>query len=159
MGVNVRVVENTKLAGMKALADRIARLGRAQVLVGIPEGKTEADGTSLALVAAVNEFGSADGRIPERPAFRRGLGSAGARAAYRRLNQRNLKRVADGTMDGRAALGQLGLLGVSLVQREIRDGHFTPNAPSTIARKGSDKPLVDSGQLIGGISFKIEGAT
>lgn len=30
-----------------------------------------------------------------------------------------------------------------LVQETIKEGEFSPNAPSTIKKKGSDKPLID----------------
>ena len=34
-----------------------------------------------------------------------------------------------------------------LVQETIKEGEFSPNAPSTIKKKGSDKPLIDTGHM------------
>ena len=41
------------------------------------------------------------------------------------------------------------------VQHQMVEGEFVPNAPSTIRKKGSDKPLIDTGQLRQGVSYKI----
>ena len=41
------------------------------------------------------------------------------------------------------------------MQHQMVEGEFVPNAPSTIRKKGSDKPLIDTGQLRQGVSYKI----
>jgi hypothetical protein len=147
-----RIVQDTNFAGLQALAKRL-RAGTASVLVGVPAGKTEADGTSIAEIAAWNEFGTAT--APERPAFRR-LGEARHRADFIRLNAANLIRIAEGRMTEEAALGQLGAVAAGKVKQEIADGDFVPNAPSTIAAKGSSKPLIDSGQLRQSITWELD---
>lgn len=54
---NVRVIRDTKGAGLDALMRRLGR-GEHRVLVGVPAGAgNEENGTSLAQVAAVVEFG------------------------------------------------------------------------------------------------------
>lgn len=149
----VRVVQDTKFAGLEALAKRMRSL-KSTVLVGVPKGATEADGTPMALVAAVNEFGSSDGRIPERSFLRAGIRRG--RPVFRRLNESSLKAIVSGTMSEQVALGRLGLAAVAAIQNEIVNGSFEPNAPSTVARKGSDKPLVDTGSLRQSITFVID---
>lgn len=55
----------------KYIADLLNRLGTPGTLrVGYLEDATYPDGTSVALVAAVNEFGSPAKGIPPRPTFR-----------------------------------------------------------------------------------------
>lgn len=44
---------------------------------------------------------------------------------------------------------------VGYVQDQITNGEFEPNAPMTVQRKGSDHPLIDTGQLRRGISYVI----
>lgn len=151
--MSVRVVKDTGGAGVKAIAKRL-RAGRHAVLVGIPAGKTEADGTSLALVAASNEFGVPSKNIPERPAFRRGIQRH--RDQFRELNKRTLPMVADGRMTEEHALGLLGQAGAAAIKQEITEGNFAPNAPGTIRRKGSDKPLINSGALRQGITYVLD---
>lgn len=153
MSATFRVIEDTKFAGLEALAARLRSL-KSTVLVGVPAGATEADGTSMAMVAAVNEFGSGDGRIPERSFLRSGI--LRGREIYRRLNYYSIRRIIEGKMTEATALARLGLAGVAAVQRQITDGNFVPNAPSTIRAKGSDKPLIDSGALRQSITYIID---
>jgi len=40
------------------------------------------------------------------------------------------------------------------MEKNIRDGDFTPNAPYTIALKGSDEPLIDTGAMINSIKVR-----
>ncbi len=151
--MSVTVVRDTKGAGIRALKQRMGSLGAYQVMVGVPAGKTEEDGTSLALVAAVNEFGSQDGHVPERSFLRAGIREN--LAEFKRMNEVTLKALANGRTTEGHALGLLGELAKSKVQDKIGRGPFTPNAPSTIAKKKSEKPLVDSGNLRQSITYEI----
>jgi len=54
-------------------------------------------------------------------------------------------------------LSGLGTRAVSLVQKNIRDGDWEPNAPLTRAIKGSAKPLMDAGHLVASITYRVEG--
>ena len=40
-----------------------------------------------------------------------------------------------------------------------RPGHWAPNAPSTILKKGSSKPLIDTGAMMGAIRYEATQAT
>ena len=42
-----------------------------------------------------------------------------------------------------------------LIQRKIVDGTFEPNAPSTIRKKGSSRPLIDTGRMRQSVNFII----
>lgn len=52
---------------------------------------------------------------------------------------------------------RLGVVSVADVQAAIIDGPWAPNAPATIKRKGSARPLIDTGQLRQSIRAVIEG--
>lgn len=55
-------------------------------------------------------------------------------------------------------LSGLGARAVSLVQKNIRDGAWEPNAPLTRAIKGPGaKPLMDEGHLVASITYRVEG--
>ena len=54
------------------------------------------------------------------------------------------------------ALSVLGMALVGDVQQRIRNRIPPPNAPYTIARKGSDVPLIDTGRLRQSIDFVVE---
>ena len=61
--------------------------------------------------------------------------------------QRKLKEVITGKLAPAAALDQLGQEFTGMVQKKIRAGPFTPNAPSTIKQKKSSRPLIDKGHM------------
>lgn len=54
------------------------------------------------------------------------------------------------------ALDALGVAIKGLVQTEIVDGGFTENAPSTIKKKGSDKPLIDTGTMRQSVNYVVK---
>lgn len=56
------------------------------------------------------------------------------------------------------ALSLLGEYSVGLIKQRIADGIPPPNAPSTIRRKKSSKPLIDTGQLRNAITYTVERA-
>lgn len=113
------------------------------------EGLDEAGGRSTDItvgeVAVVNEFGSADKRIPERSFIRSTTDDQ-----RRRVNAM-IKRfkvvVIAGFFPAKKALGIVGAYMKDRIQNKIVMLKNPPNAPSTIARKGSSNPLIDKGQL------------
>lgn len=112
------------------------------------------EGADLVVIAATNEFGSADGRIPER-SFLRSTIAENSDAYFQAL--------ADGinsTMNGRGStvttvFRRIGTKVVGDVKTKIRDLRDPKNAASTIAKKGSSNPLIDSGRLRASIDFKV----
>ena len=109
---------------------------------------------TVAQVAAINEFGSSDGRIPER-SFMRSAVDANQKKIERTVEKLTTK-VVDGEMTEKKALGVLGALVQSLMRKRITEGVPPPNAPSTLAHKGSGKgTLVDTSQMINAIDFEV----
>ncbi|SUD77880.1 hypothetical protein [Pseudomonas putida] len=141
---------------MKDLAKRLEREQR--VLVGVPEGSgSYEDGLTIATVAAVNNFGSADGRIPARPFLQPPIEDGAP--MYRRLAEVMLPRVLSGEMEMRTLLEQMGNLAEGHVKQYITDLRVPKNADSTIANKGSDNPLVHDGHLRQSIRYVIDDST
>lgn len=64
--------------------------------------------------------------------------------------------VIGGTMSEQRLFELVGLLLKSKIQDYARDLNSPPNHPYTVERKGSANPLVDSGDMIGAISYKVE---
>lgn len=145
-------ISGTGFQGVARLADRMRRLADARVLVGVPKGKETADGESLALRAARVEFGA--GNSPERPFLRGGI-----RAATPKLKAQAAglaKAVADDRMAPDTAAELLGASAAGEVKQYMTGPHFVPNAPSTIAKKGSSQPTIDSGQLRQAVTHTVE---
>lgn len=123
---------------------------RKQLAIGYPIGTKGTstnypDGTSVLLVAAANNFGAPSRGIPARDFMDKGAVSALektgpiAEALIPALNAGKI------TMD--QVLAKLGPVAVAAFQQAIIDFDEPPNAPSTIAAKGSSNPLVDTGLL------------
>jgi len=72
--------------------------------------------------------------------------------------ERLIGQVVEGKISGRAALETIGGYVVTHVQAYMVDLKTPPNAPSTIARKGSSNPLIDTGQLKDAITWRVVGA-
>lgn len=53
------------------------------------------------------------------------------------------------------ALARIGVWIVGQIQKRIADGIAPANAPSTIEKKGSDTPLIDTGQFRSSITSKV----
>lgn len=114
------------------------------------------DGTSVAYVMAVNELGYvADGGqeiIPARPHIQ--LAAHNCLPGARKIAEWGIIAIAQGTETPDAVMGKIGLHLEGEIVKSIRDGGWQPNAPSTIAKKGFDKPLIDSGLAWQSVSSK-----
>ena len=54
------------------------------------------------------------------------------------------------------AAAKAGNYGASEVKKGIVSGkNFAPNHPYTVAKKGSSKPLIDKGDLIGSVTYEV----
>jgi hypothetical protein len=114
------------------------------------EGETYDDGLTTLQVAVFNEFGTKD--IPMR---------AHVRAAYdedvdnlARLSAVEYGKVVDGTQTAQQAIARLGEYHTGVIQKKIKEGPFKENAPATIAKKGSDRPLIDTGAMIQAVTHE-----
>lgn len=152
--MGVAVLKDTGGRGVAALNSRLRSLARSQVLVGVPRGPARADGASMALVAATVEFGRPEVKQPERPFLREGIRSAQPR--LRELARNGARAVTDGVMEPDAALGLLGVAAAGEIKAYMAGPHFAPNAPATIAKKGSDQPTIDTGALRASITHVVE---
>lgn len=150
--VSVKVLKDIDPKALDRLRQRLVGDNRV-VNVGVPEGKREEDGTPVAMIAAVHEFGSPSQGIPERPFLR--VAVQRNRQKYVRLNRINLVKMLRGQAAVEQALGQLGEMAKGDVQTEIRSGDFAPLKPATIKRKGSSRPLIDTGQMVQSIAWEL----
>lgn len=130
----------------------LERLSKLEVQVGFQAGeKTYEDGTDLVDVAAYNEYGTSD--TPPRPFMKQSFENheGELQKACDRVNQTLNK---GGTAE--VGLKELGVFVKGLVQSEIVDGGFAPNAPSTIEKKGSAQPLIDTSTMRQSVNFVIK---
>lgn len=125
------------------------------VLVGVRADAGEHEDLTMVELAAVHEFGSEAAGVPERAPIQRAFADMTKLKAMK-------EKIAKGILEGKITKAQgmeiLGQWGASEIRRVITEGAGVtpPNAPDTAARKGSDRPLVDTGRLINAYSYKVE---
>lgn len=133
----------------------LKKLEQLEVQVGYWRGeKTYEDGAELVDIAAYNELGTST--IPARPFMRQSFENheKGLQNACDEVNA----KISNGST-AMQALETLGNFGKALVQNEIRNGEFEPNAPATIRKKKSEHPLIDTGYMRQNVDFKIKKRT
>lgn len=104
-----------------------------------------------AQIAAWQEFGTS--RIPARPFFRNAIAEKSERWA-KVLG----KAVVATEYDIKTALEMTGEVIQSDIQQSITETNSPPLAPSTVKKKGFDKPLIDTGEMQRAVAYRVDGA-
>jgi hypothetical protein len=152
--------------GLADILKETEKLKSMCVKVGVTEdvgSQTTEGGATIAQIASWNELGvlgppmsqHGGGKwfIPPRP-FIRGFAD-GKREQIAKTLEKLGGLVSGGKLKAAEAMARLGEYGQSGVKSYIRNGAFTPNADSTIAKKGSSKPLIDNGTLRNSIRYQV----
>ena len=108
---------------------------------------------TVAQIAAANEYGRGD--VPERSFMRSAMDEHGGE--LKKFIKKLTTKILDGKMSKTQALGLVGERVKTWFQSKIDENIPPPNAASTIARKGSDHTLVDTGQMRGSVEWEIRG--
>ncbi len=136
----------------RRLRDIAQAVGRGGTLsVGFLENARYPDGTPVAMVAAIQDFGAPRANIPPRPFFRNMVAAKQdewprAIADLIVANDYDIEKSLH--IAGEAIAGQL--------RESIVNTNTPPLAPSTIARKGFAKPLIDTSHMINSIDHEVE---
>lgn len=129
----------------------LKKLEQLEVQVGYWSYGDAYGGTNPIDVAVYNELGTST--IPARPFMKQSFENheSDLQGACDTVN--NL--ISNGST-AEQALVTLGNFCKALVQEEIVNGGFEPNAPSTIEKKKSKRPLIDTGTMRQSVDFKIK---
>jgi len=169
-------------ARLKTMAAKLG--GRRELHVGFLEGSTEADGTSLPMVAFIQEYGAPRAGIPPRPYFRRMIAKHKAEwpgQVAKLVKARDYDAVAALESMGEVISGELRasiaalqsppLSKTTLMLRKMKKADPTLRDRMTYAtvieaRRRvaagksyagvSTKPLVDTGVMLNGIGHEVE---
>lgn len=169
-GLRVNVKNTVDLKKIQALAKKAA----ANILVGIPSGEIhvptfhknaegeyktyegknveEAEPIETAELAKMLTYGTSS--IPPRPFLEEGIRSKAGE--LKKAIEGEAKKVLNG---GQANWNKVGTMAVGAVNEFVRGDYYktnVPNSPKTVEYKGSDKPLIDGGNLIQSVHFIVQ---
>lgn len=128
-------------------------------------GKKHAKGkpASLAMIARILNYGTApqfkpDGsnqqRIPPRPFMQTMVSEYGD--YLQKVAVAEAKKIVNGTGNSGDFFKRVGVFAKGALQRSMmRSELYAPNAPSTIRRKKSSRPLIDTGTLIRSVDYEV----
>lgn len=147
-------IEHKPGKGGEKLEAVIKELDRKQLKVGYFPTSRYPDGKPVAGVAVVQELGSVSRRIPPRPTFKPAI--AGSRQMQRDATAASVRRAVAGTQTVEQGLDQLGASVVGEIQKAISELTEPELKDPTIARKGHNKPLIDSAQMLQAVTYVVE---
>jgi hypothetical protein len=134
--------------------------GRGGTLkVGFLEGAKYPDGTPVAMVAAIHNFGAPSRGIPPRPFFTNMITQHSAewpddiKSQLFNVVGRNYHIQRSDIV---TVMNRMGALIKGQIQQSIRDTNAPPLAPATVRRKGFDKPLIETSHMINSVAFEYE---
>lgn len=143
-----------KITGLQQAQDAIQKelakiAGNKFVLVGIHEdaGMAEGEEFTMATLGAVQHYGN--DRIPARRWL--DVGVEEGTKEYLEIIQEG---IASGESQERT-LEKVGASAAGYAQQYMRDLKNPPNAPSTIKKKGSANPLIDTGRLVQSVTYTV----
>lgn len=113
---------------------------------------SENDNLPHACVASLQEEGSE--KIPPRPFMRVGL------KQEVKSDPKVFDAIIQAVTSGRSALSAAKTSSpalVAMLQKVMNEWSSPPNAPRTVAEKGFNNPLIDTGELRDSIQVKVEG--
>ncbi len=149
---------------LKSMKDQVIEAGwfeSARYQAG-KDVSPEIVGMSVARVARINEFGATIKRgkakivIPSRP-FMRGA-YAKIKAKRQEVQKKIAKQIIEGKIKPEQAFIQIGLFMEGEIVDSIKNGGWEANAPSTVKRKGFNKPLIHTGQMWQAVASKVSTA-
>jgi hypothetical protein len=124
--------------------------------VGIPSGIQYEDGTDVAFVAAIHEFGAPAANIPARPFIMPTV--AEQKDKWTNTIAKSIPKVVMNQMTAFDVLDLVGMQAAADIQTKISTIYSPALSPITIRRKGSSKPLIDTGLMMASVRNAVNEA-
>ena len=136
--------------GMESLEKKLSEIKKRQIAVGFPKGKCQAypDGTSVIDVATQHVFGIG---VPERNFME--MAEKGIRKKTKPILRAIYK--SDNQTEVGSLQNMAGQVAADEIKRAIVELTFPPNSPITIAKKGSDNPLIDTTHMLHTVTYVV----
>ena len=149
------IIRTEHNGGLKGFLERFKEIGKPKVYIGVPASKNgmHEGGINMATLLALHVLGAPSRGIPQRDPLRPPLIANAQR--YSDLLALGLKNaLSDGT-DPKLVYEKIGIVATNDVNYYFVTGNFKPLNQKTIDRKGSSKPLIDTEELRGAISYEV----
>lgn len=147
------VVSNTAQQGLRDLAKAIDSISQKNAYIGVIGNNAGREGElNNAQMMAIHEFGTE--HIPERAPIRNTMAKNGE--DYGTKFEKAIEKVLEGKSDADLILNRIGAQVAGDIVGEIQSGVEPALSPQTIKRKGSDRPLIDTGALVQSISYEVK---
>lgn len=143
--------------GLVAMYRSLQKLNKSEVFVGIPadnDPRNNDDEITNAELMFIQSRGSPLNNIPARPVIEPAI-EKNRKVISQELAAAAKARFAGSPEQSLKHLNRAGTIAVNAAKRQFTDNDWPPNAPSTIRRKGSDRPLIDTGQLRRSITYVV----
>ena len=131
-----------------------------EVVVGITEesNSSRGDAPSNAELLYIHDKGSPLQHIPPRPVLKPAINQPDVRDKIQKLMRDGaVEALVRGNREKcEQCFEKAGMIGRDACKKYITEGtNLAPNAPMTIARKGSSKPLIDTGSMLNSITYAV----
>ena len=149
------IIRTEHNGGLKGFLERFREIGKPKVYIGVPASKNgmHEGGINMATLLAIHVLGAPSRGIPQRDPLRPPLIANAQR--YTDLLALGLKNaLSDGT-DPKLVYEKIGIVATNDVYDYFVTGNFKPLNQKTIDRKGSSKPLIDTEELRGAITYEV----
>ena len=140
----------------KQLYNNINHLKNIDILTGWGEQARYNKDISIGKVMALNNYGFVNSHgvvVPARPFMDNCISNN--QNKWKQDSQYLLSKVLVATLSFENMLNQLKLVLAGDLATEIRNTNTPPNAPSTVKKKGFNKPLVDTGTALATITSEV----
>ena len=121
--------------------------------IGFPSGQHYPDGTNVAFVASIHEFGAPGAKIPARPFIQPTVRAK--KDSWANTIRKKIPDVVTGKLTAFDVLDLVGIQAAADIQTTISKVTSPPLSPITIARKGSAKPLIDTGLMMASVRNSV----
>lgn len=123
-------------------------------ILGLPTVDVGVLDPSVAVYAAVHEFGSSDGHAPARRWLTKGIEDNGM--AVQAAMAATARAILDGRITKAKAVDNLGADVADIVRAHVNSANFPPALKvETVRRKGHAKTMVDSGKMKDSITHRV----
>lgn len=142
--------------GLRGLFDRLRDIGKPKVYIGVPSSKNpihKDSGINMATLLAIHTLGAPSKGIPQRDAIRPPLINNAQR--YTDLMAQGIRNAIANKEDPSVVYEKIGIVASNDVKQYFIEGNFKPLADATVDRKGSSKPLIDTGELRSSITYEV----